>query len=112
MHGPIGQDWPVALQSNQSNQFDHAHHANHANHASHANHANELSADQLAAVLSGWSESGHGALSRRLAHAIRGAVAAGLLGDQVRLPPERALATALAVSRSTVTAALDELRGE
>ncbi len=71
-----------------------------------------MSAPDVASVLAGWSESAHGALARRLANALRQAVYAGLIGDQVRLPPERALARALGVGRSTITAALDELRGE
>ncbi|MDQ1367373.1 MAG: hypothetical protein QOE57_3415 [Acidimicrobiaceae bacterium] len=66
----------------------------------------------MADLLRGWPESAHGTMAQRLANAIRAAVASGLLGDGVRLPPERALASALAVSRSTVTAALDELRAE
>jgi DNA-binding transcriptional MocR family regulator len=69
-------------------------------------------ASQLASLLGGWPESAHGTLAQRLAHAIRGAVAAGLIGDGAYLPAERALADALAVSRSTVTAALDELRAD
>ncbi|MDP9075655.1 MAG: winged helix-turn-helix domain-containing protein, partial [Actinomycetota bacterium] len=68
--------------------------------------------DHLAGLLAGWPESAHGTLAQRLSVAIRDAVAAGLIGDGVRLPAERALADALAVSRSTVTAALDELRAE
>ena len=71
-----------------------------------------MSADDLAATLGGWSESAHGSLSRRLASALRRAVDAGLLVDGSRLPPERALAAALVVSRSTVTSALDELRAD
>lgn len=60
----------------------------------------------------GWPESAHGTLAQRLANAIRAAVAAGLIGDGVSLPAERALADALAVSRTTVTVALDQLRAE
>lgn len=62
--------------------------------------------------MAGWSERGRGTLGRRLAHAMREAVHAGLLPDGTRLPPERVLAATLAVSRSTVTAALDELRAD
>ena len=69
-------------------------------------------AEQVADALVGWPEAAHGTLAQRLANAVRAAVAAGLLGDGLRLPPERALAETLAVSRSTVTAALDELRTE
>ena len=63
-------------------------------------------------MLSGWADSGHGALAQRLAHALRRAITAGVIADGVRLPAERALAQALAVSRSTITAALDELRAD
>jgi DNA-binding transcriptional MocR family regulator len=72
----------------------------------------EPSAEELASILTGWSDSTHGALSRRLANAVRLAVTSGLIADETRLPAERALATALGVGRSTVTAALDDLRGE
>lgn len=70
------------------------------------------SADQLASVLAGWAGSGHGALAQRLAHALRRAISAGIIMDGARLPAERALAEALAVSRSTVTAALNRLRAD
>ena len=63
-------------------------------------------------MLGDWAANGHGPLARRLAHALRVAINAGLLSSGVLLPPERGLASALAVSRSTVTAALDELRGD
>ncbi|MBV8982797.1 MAG: PLP-dependent aminotransferase family protein [Acidimicrobiia bacterium] len=72
----------------------------------------DLSADDVAGALADWSDSAHGSLARRLASAFRRAVDAGLLPDGSRLPPERSLASALAVSRSTVTAALDDLRGD
>jgi DNA-binding transcriptional MocR family regulator len=62
--------------------------------------------------MAGWAEAGHGSLAARLAHSLRGNIASGLLEHQSVLPAERALATALAVSRSTVSAALDELRGQ
>lgn len=71
-----------------------------------------FSADQLASMVSGWAALGHGTLAQQLAHAIRGLVTAGVVGDGTRLPAERSLARALAVSRSTVRAALDELRSE
>ncbi|MEO6121617.1 MAG: winged helix-turn-helix domain-containing protein, partial [Acidimicrobiales bacterium] len=63
-------------------------------------------------MISGWADAGHGALAQRLAQRLRRAVAAGTVPDGARLPPERSLARALAVSRSTVTAALDELRAD
>lgn len=66
----------------------------------------------LAGLLNGWSSDGHGTLPRRLAHALRRAVNAGVLPAGWRLPPERRLADQLAVSRSTITEALDELRRE
>ncbi|MGY6501182.1 MAG: aminotransferase-like domain-containing protein [Acidimicrobiales bacterium] len=69
-----------------------------------------IPAHAIAAALGDWSQSGHGTLVQRLAHALRQSVAAGLLGGGTRLPSERALAAALSVSRSTVTAALDLLR--
>lgn len=71
-----------------------------------------LTADQLASVLTGWAGSGHGALAQRLASAMRTAITAGVIVDGARLPAERALAEALAVSRSTVTTALDALRAD
>lgn len=66
----------------------------------------------LAALLNGWSDSGHGTLPRRLAHALRRSIQAGVLPVDYRLPPERRLADELAVSRATVTEALDELRAD
>lgn len=71
-----------------------------------------ITADALAAAVSGWAGPGHGTLARRLANALRQAIHAGLIEPSTRLPPERLLAKALGVGRSTVTAALDELRGE
>lgn len=66
----------------------------------------------LAALLDGWAAVGHGTLPRRLAHALRRAVHAGVLPAGWRIPPERRLAGELAVSRATITEALDELRRE
>ena len=66
----------------------------------------------MGALLGDWSQSAHGSLARRLASAVRRTVEAGLLADGARLPPERALSAALAVSRTTVTAAFDELRAD
>ncbi|GAC1533860.1 MAG: PLP-dependent aminotransferase family protein [Acidimicrobiales bacterium] len=66
----------------------------------------------LVALLDGWASTGHGSLARRLAHALRGLVAAGVLPGGWRLPPERALGRSLALSRTTVTSALDELRAD
>ncbi|MDP8970703.1 MAG: PLP-dependent aminotransferase family protein [Actinomycetota bacterium] len=69
-----------------------------------------VSSDDLAALLAGWTDATHGTLPQQLAHALRRAIESGLLSAGSRLPAERAIAAALAVSRSTVTAALDELR--
>jgi DNA-binding transcriptional MocR family regulator len=66
----------------------------------------------VVAVLGPWASSGHGTLAQRLAHGLRQAIDAGLLADGTPLPSERLLATTLAVSRSTVTSALDELRAD
>lgn len=71
-----------------------------------------MRADRLGAVLTGWSDATHGTLAQRLAHALRGAVQSGLLADGSLLPPERTIAATLSVSRSTVSAALDELRAD
>lgn len=67
---------------------------------------------RLVEVLGAWDRAECGTLPQRLAHALRGAIVAGLIGEAERLPPERDLAAALAVSRSTVTTALDLLREE
>ncbi|HEY7134731.1 MAG TPA: PLP-dependent aminotransferase family protein [Acidimicrobiia bacterium] len=69
---------------------------------------------QLTALLDGdsWRNAGHGPLARRLAHVVRSRIRSGLLPEGTVLPPERALARALDLSRSTVVAALDELRAE
>jgi DNA-binding transcriptional MocR family regulator len=66
----------------------------------------------IAAAMSGWADGGHGNLSQRLAYGLRRLIDAGLLPVGAPLPPERRLAEELAVSRSTVTAALDLLRGD
>ncbi len=71
---------------------------------------NVVQAEQLGSLLAGWAEASHGTLAQQLAHALRGAVLSGVLADGSRLPAERVIAAALAVSRSTVTSALDELR--
>jgi DNA-binding transcriptional MocR family regulator len=85
-------DWRVAVQANSQ--------------------ANPVGGPDLVAMLDGWASTGHGALPRRLAHALRHVVNAGVLPTAWRLPPERHLAAALSVSRATITQALDELRGE
>ncbi|HEY2519361.1 MAG TPA: PLP-dependent aminotransferase family protein [Streptosporangiaceae bacterium] len=66
---------------------------------------------QLARLLEGWG-AGDGALHTRLTGRLRALVRSGLLPAGTRLPSERILADALNVSRNTVGAAFDELRGE
>ncbi|MFG3256846.1 PLP-dependent aminotransferase family protein [Streptomyces sp. NPDC048172] len=66
--------------------------------------------EELLRLLGGWM-SGQGPLYGKLARALHRAVRAGDLGRGERLPSERALARALSVSRATVVAAYDELRG-
>lgn len=66
----------------------------------------------VVALLDGWSAAGHGPLGRRLAHALRILIDGGVLPPGHRLPPERMLAQRLAIGRTTVTQALDELRAE
>ncbi|WP_198663833.1 MocR-like transcription factor YczR [Jiangella endophytica] len=65
---------------------------------------------QLAALIGDRSEAG-GPAYARVAEAIRRLVLDGRLPLETRLPGERELAAALGVSRTTVTAAYDELRG-
>ncbi len=65
----------------------------------------------FSASLGDWA-GGSGPAYRRLAHAIRARVEAGALAAGTRLPAERSLATALGVSRTTVVAAYDLLRGD
>lgn len=62
-------------------------------------------------VLGDWS-AGDGPLYRQLADAIRRAVEEGALSAGATLPAERRLAILLAVSRATVVAAYDQLRGD
>ena len=89
---PIRHDWRVLTQSNSRSGASHQ--------------------IDLASLIPGWSDRGQGSLARRLAHAIRNGIESGLMGDGVRLPPERTLAASLAISRSTVATALDELRAD
>src|SRR5690242_10841045 len=70
-----------------------------------------MESNELVRVLGGWSASS-GPLYRQLATALHGAILRGDLPSGSRLPPERTLADALAVSRSTVVAAYDLLRAE
>lgn len=65
---------------------------------------------ELVEILGDWS-TGPGPLYRKLAGSLHQAVDAGDVMPGERLPSERQLAIALAVSRATVVAAYDELRG-
>lgn len=94
-HGPVSYDWRVASQSNRR-PID----------------APPSSAPSIAVALAGWADSGHGNLAQRLAVGLRRLIAAGLVPSGTRLPPERRFAGELAVSRSTVTAAIDLLRAD
>ena len=69
-----------------------------------------MDAPLLARLLAPWV--GSGPAYRAIAAGVRGMVLDGRLVAGTRLPPERALAAALGVSRITVTAAYDELRAE
>ena len=70
------------------------------------------SAADLAALLGDWPARGSGSLAARLAFSLRSRILADLLPAGCALPPERTLARALAVSRSTLAAALDLLRSD
>jgi DNA-binding transcriptional MocR family regulator len=86
---PMRQNWPMNRRSNRAGP-----------------------GPDLIALLDGWASRGHGSLPRRLAHGLRHLIDTGVLPGGWRLPPERTLAGRLDVSRTTVTQALDELRGE
>jgi DNA-binding transcriptional MocR family regulator len=68
-----------------------------------------LTTSGLRQLLGTWTES-DGPLYRRLAAALDSAIAAGRIPGATMLPPERQLADALGVSRSTVVAALEALK--
>lgn len=68
-----------------------------------------VDAKALVPMLGIWSR-GKGSLRRKLTHAMMTAVRQGGLAPGVRLPSERALASSLSVSRTTVVAAYDALR--
>lgn len=67
---------------------------------------------EIADVLADWTTSFDGPLYERLAAALRGAIDRGELGPGTQLPPERALAVQLVVSRKTVLAAFDSLKAD
>src|SRR6201995_4178125 len=73
--------------------------------------ASVIGRSQLARLLEGWV-AGEGALHTRLTGRLRALVWSGQLPAGTRLPSERILAGTLNVSRNTVGAAFDELRGE
>ncbi|RZT07576.1 GntR family transcriptional regulator [Kribbella sp. VKM Ac-2569] len=70
-----------------------------------------LPVHQMVRLMGEWGL-GDGALHTQLASHLRMLVVSGKLAAGVRLPSERALAEALDVSRNTVGAAFDELRGD
>ncbi len=65
-------------------------------------------ASRLNELLGPWQRDGTS--RERLAAALRGLILDGRIAVESRLPAERTLATALGVSRATVTAAYDQLR--
>ncbi|MEV7712384.1 PLP-dependent aminotransferase family protein [Streptomyces sp. NPDC088270] len=67
---------------------------------------------RLSRLLTGWSKDGTGALPLLLAQALRELAQRGDVAPGTVLPSQRALATALGVSRSTVTAAYGLLEAE
>lgn len=68
-----------------------------------------MNAAALVGVLGSWSD-GDGPVYRRLAQGLSAAIDRGELEPGARLPAERVLAGALAVSRTTVVSAYEELR--
>ena len=68
-----------------------------------------VSADALAEMLGAWAD-GADPLNEQLATALARAIDLGLLPPGTRLPAERELARALALSRTTIVAAYDRLR--
>lgn len=68
----------------------------------------DISSEQVTELLDGWT-AGDGSLYTRLATALGHAIEEGRLRGGARLPAERHLSADLAVSRSTVAAALEDL---
>ncbi len=71
-----------------------------------------MTAEELAVLLGDWSGRGSGGVTQRLAVALVHLVEGGVLHDGERIPAERDLAAALAVSRPTVRAAVARLRAQ
>jgi len=70
-----------------------------------------MEAAQLTQQLGNWTQT-RGPLHRRLAAAFQQAIEQGLIVPGARVPPERALAEALALSRTTVLTAYNTLRAD
>ncbi len=68
-----------------------------------------MKANEVSDILAGWATAA-GALHARLTSGMKDAIRQGNLLPGTRLPSERALAKALAVSRTTVLTAYNELR--
>jgi DNA-binding transcriptional MocR family regulator len=81
------------------------------NRATSAQVARSAELDRVVDALGGWSV-GSGPMYRLLARAIARAIELGDLGRGARLPSERSLAPAIAVSRGVVVAAYDELESD
>ena len=75
------------------------------------NSGSPVSAERLAALLGKWNV-GEGPLSRRLAAVLRRGVESGELAPGTGRPPERKVADAVAVSRTTVISAYERLKRE
>lgn len=69
-----------------------------------------MEVDDVVRRLGPWYLPGAGTLGVQLANALRHAIDTGLLPPGTRLPPERTLAAALAVSRPTIQHAMADLR--
>ena len=70
-----------------------------------------VGANRLVRLLGEWAD-GEGSMHGRLASAVRHLVLTGAIGSGTRMPSERALATALGISRNTIGKAFDQLRGD
>jgi DNA-binding transcriptional MocR family regulator len=70
-----------------------------------------VSAERMSALLGSWAI-GPGPLYSRLGAALRRSIERGELTPHMRLPPERQLARALVVSRTTVIRAYEQLKTE